>query len=133
MRVLTLVLFVVSFLGGCKQSKQVTAESKNTTTIENGWEKTPNAKSNYFLYVEVVKDDVKNPRAKRQFYVADADGNKVIEESIYGGYVKWVDDLKVEYFSTPGVLPSNHNKSDYIMIYDIMKEESYVKSSDKNQ
>lgn len=132
MRILYIILVAAFIVEGCKQSKNISSESKSTSTMEDGWKKTPNSKNNYFLYVEVVEESAQNPVVKKRFYIADEEGNKVFEESIYGGYVKWVDDTKVEYFNTPGVIPADYNKNDFIMIYDIEKGKSYTKSAEKN-
>ena len=130
MRVVVLTLLVA--IAGCKQSKQVASESKEVSIIEDGWKKTPNANRDYFLYLEVLDEGAENSAAKRSFYIADADGNKIYEESIYGGYVKWIDSSKVEYFSTPGALPPSRSKEDFIMIYDLETEEVTTKETSNN-
>jgi len=136
MKYLLYIVLGLSFATGCKPSKQVTSDDKKMdekSPVEKGmggdWEITSNEDGGYLLYVEKVMVDVKNPNKKRVFYISDTEENKVFEGAVYGGYVKWVSNFQVEYFSPPGVMPSNMDKDDFIMIYDIEKGTSYKKSS----
>jgi len=136
MKNLIYLILGISFFVGCKSSKQVASDKKNMDVKrliekdkEGEWEITSNEDGGYFLYVEKVILDVRNPNQKRMFYISDAEENKVFEASVYGGYVKWASNFQVEYFSPPGVMPSNADKDDFIMIYDIEKGTSYKKSS----
>ncbi|MEQ9467667.1 MAG: hypothetical protein RLN88_09655 [Ekhidna sp.] len=131
MRFLIAFFFCISFTLGCKNSKQTVTKETDTKAkadLQSDWEKVENESGAYVLYYMSIVDQ-NNTSPKRDFYIEDQNGNKVFESSVYGGYVKWYDASKVEYFSTPGVMPSNMEKDDFIMIYDIDTGESYKKSS----
>jgi hypothetical protein len=39
---------------------------------------------------------------------------KIVERgNVFNGYIKWVGDLEIEYYSTPGMVRRNENASDY--------------------
>ena len=138
MKMRTLVALMAIFLvASCKNSQQASSEpggekSMVEPTVQDGnWESSRSASDTYTLFYE-VKDDVQNPKIRKAFYIVDASGEKVYENAIYGGYVKWLDATKVEYFSPPGVMPANSSKDDFIMIYDLESGKTYKKSSVKN-
>jgi len=139
MRPLIILIFAALFVKGCKHTKQVAYEtnsiesnSESLIDKELGWRKLPNKTGDYVLYIEIVEENIKVTQLKRTFYIKNAKGEKIFEDSIYGGYVKWNDDSKIEYFNTPGVIPPNYDKDDFITIFDVNKGISYPKSSEDN-
>jgi len=127
MRHLLIIALLVSF-AACKNAQQNQASDKvSTPEVQEGWNSVESEGGAYKLYFQNI-NDVANPRLEKKFYLTDADGNKIYESSTYGGYVKWLDATKLEYFSPPGVMPPDKEKDDLVMIYDIEKETSYPKS-----
>lgn len=136
MRLFLNVILILIVLDGCKPSKQTISVDKseidqiNQSTEDHNWHITTNEAGDYMLYVEAKSQDKKKPHVRRQFYITNKLNDKVFEGIIYGGYVKWITDNKVEYFSPPGIMPATSEKDDFIMIYDIKEDRSYVKSSE---
>lgn len=132
MRITSIFFIIIGFAFGCKNAKQPSSEDSevdnSVISSQGSWKSVKNETADYILYYE-VKEDVKNPKTEQKFYVTDVTGNKIFESEVYGGYVKWYDATKVEYFSPPGVMPSNMEKDDFIMIYDIVEDKAFKKSN----
>jgi len=126
MKILATVIIALAFVA-CKNTKQAANDKIQSIEVADGWEASESEGGDYVLHYQNI-EDVSNPRLKKEFYILDAKGEKVFESSTYGGYVKWLDATKVEYFSPPGVMNPNDSKDDLIMIYDIEKKMSYSKS-----
>lgn len=140
MKILKIIIPVLVLLAACKNTQttsQTTAPeppakdmADATGDAQDGdWERVKNANGQYTLNYEKKKTDVKQPRTTVNFYVTDSNSKKLYEGTIYGGYVKWYDSTKVEFFSPPGTMPADSSIDDYAMIYDIVMDKTYKKSS----
>lgn len=67
------------------------------------------------------------------FTVYDVDGTLVYSNSISSGYVRWLDNNAVEYFQTPGIMPTTMTKEDFVKVYLIDENLSVYKKEYKNQ
>ncbi len=125
-----IALVILSFvlIVGCKNTQQSKSNDQIVLSQEgSNWKKVENETGTYTLYYQDI-DDVQNPKLKKDFYISDASGKRVFENSIYGGYVKWYDATKIEFFSPPGVMPPDKEKDDLVLIYDLVEKQSYSKS-----
>lgn len=135
----TLLLIVFASILSCKSTARSPQDVKTDMTQpvfdnlnDQEWIKEANESGSYVLVRQVV-DDPQNPGARVSFYVLDSNSNeKMFESSINGGYVKWFDDTRIEFFSPPGMMPSTMSKDDFVTIYDVEKETSVKKSELKN-
>lgn len=69
--------------------------------------------------------------ALRKFLIYEKSTGKVVfEKSVSGGYVKWIDDTKVEFYSVPGIIKEGESKKDFIKTYDVSTGQVSDKVSD---
>ncbi|MEP0365997.1 MAG: hypothetical protein ABJN36_10950 [Cyclobacteriaceae bacterium] len=68
--------------------------------------------------------------ALRKFLIYEKSSGKVVlEKSVVGGYVKWVDDTKVEFYTVPGIIKDGQSKNDFIKIYDVATGQTVGKTT----
>ncbi len=54
------------------------------------------------------------PNQKTKFAIIRIKDQKIVERgNVFSGYIKWIGDLEVEYYSTPGMVRKNENPADY--------------------
>ena len=66
------------------------------------------------------------------YEIFDKGGNLINNGTIRSGYVKWIADTDIELFETPGIMPQEMERDDFVRIYQIrsgtfMAKKAYLK------
>lgn len=131
-------IFTCLALSQCKSTSANKTDSlKNEALTKLGKQKYGNdavyvespAKS-YVLCYKEKKGSVQNPKNKIEYFVFATKNNQTVySNSVEGGYVKWYSDYQLEIFLTPGIMPRNKSKDDFISIYNLRDKTSTRKSA----
>lgn len=129
---LCLTLIFMSFLTYCKQCKPL-KKGNHSKNQKEGWKKVKSPKRGEYMLFYVEKGaDLSNPSSEIRFHVLDKKCNKVYEGLIHGGYVKWYDANRLEYFNMPGIMSEDMTREDFVIIYDLKKQQEIKLSELKN-
>lgn len=122
-----LTLTIMSFFTYCKQCKPLQNSSDSKSINQNvTWKKLKSPKGGkYTLFYAEKEADLSNPSSEINFYVLDKKCNKVYEGLVHGGYVKWYDATRLEYFNIPGMMPENMSREDFTTIYDLKNQKGF--------
>ncbi|MFY0601683.1 MAG: hypothetical protein JXR03_18565 [Cyclobacteriaceae bacterium] len=135
MKSLAGVFFVFLIVFSCKTAeKKMTLEEvkKRLITELNDQVSCQSNGSNTF---ELCQTDLNDSQVDdlRKFLVIDKKSDKVVfEKSVSGGYVKWIDDSKIEFYSVPGIMKEGQSKSDFVKIYDLQSNK-IIKKTDSSE
>ncbi|HNP20303.1 MAG TPA: hypothetical protein PKL31_17815 [Fulvivirga sp.] len=88
-----------------------------------------NSSGTFILCSNRLKVDPLTPNQLLKFLVLNKKSNKITyRNSITGGYVNWIDNERIEFYSQPGIIPDGKNQNDYIKVYNVVTEENLTKS-----
>lgn len=132
------IVFLI-VVDGCKSSSGAASQTEsqvldtvttmaNVSELPDEWQRKACNSGKYFLFFDGGKS-VSNPLARKDFYVEDKEGNRIYEGFTNGGYVKWYDNTKIEFFNPPGVVRREESQADFVTIYDVETGKSFKKSN----
>lgn len=136
MKVIYSILLLIVALGiSCKSSSQNSSESLILTYAEDYFEGKDYVmvkNNDYALFYTALMDDPLEVDHLVRYYVYSIKTDDVIFEGklTHGGYVKWINDDKIEIYAVPGIPQGDKTPLDYTTIYNVKTKESRKKSED---
>ncbi len=125
-----LLVLTLIFILSCRGSKQYSSEQARIDLgLEEGREVTckPNQSGTYDL---CTSGEVNKVESALVFLIYNKSEQKVVfDASVVAGYVKWISDIEVEYYSAPGIVSTAQSKEDFIWIYNTQTGETIRKSA----
>ncbi len=128
----TLVLLILSNCKSVQKHDNSMDEVKSILESVDGGEFDciDNASGSFTLCSNRLKEDPLKPNQLLKFLVLNKESNKIIySNSVTGGYVKWMDNEKLEFYSQPGIIPEGKSQNDYIKVYNVVTEKLITKSN----
>lgn len=126
-RNLMIILILISVSGCHKKvnAKQSGSESFSPSTCN--W----NELKTYELCVE-KKEQSKQPTVI-SFELKNVNGDVIYFNTLSSGYVQWLNNGAIEFYQTPGMIPTTLTKDDLIKVYIIESGELMSKAEYLNQ
>lgn len=96
-------------LMACQGSQRISSGLEENFTCE--WN---NSETFQLCLTQASKDAFPRPIT---YEIFDKGGNLIRNGRIRSGYVKWISDMDLELFETPGIIPQGMTKDDLIRVY----------------
>jgi len=130
MRSILLTIYITLILVSCKNSVELIKQDLKTPKHNSIICKDNSNKSFKLCMTDIGQDD--GPETLIKFAIIDTKENEIIyQNSVIGGYVKWKNDVEVEFYDTPGIVQESTDQRKFVKVYNIQQRRIVSKGKQK--